>query len=443
MRIRITTRALVMGALVTGALSLAVLSGCSKSQPTGSAPAASASAAVTDPVEAFLADEKAPLTAPVYSKLVTGLDACKVTDRGIDPTCEAYKKLRRAQHRRSSAKDMAALNAKVGKELIGHKSPAVRLQAAKMMQSVFGSNEDVQKVIVDAAKKEKTPAVLAAMLRTVGSRHKQSEDIKQLLLQMADHENDTVRREALSWFLTTFGEGVPGTFDKVLEKMEKDPSLEVKTYLCGRLYGSSDERAIPVFERLLSAADTDPKLYGACWNGVINSWTGFPKPRNPSKAGYELTLKVLEKKPRTKERPPWSGISTLRSAKTEYSSGDRFGTEWLDKVKPWFKPSRLLTALKDVANDSNANWMARTAALRVMQELGEGKATFTALAKKYEKATQGDEFHVKRQIDDILRKIDAGSATAAASGSGAPPSLPILRPMPPGGEPEPTPPGAE
>ena len=40
---------------------------------------------------------------------------------------------------------------------------------------------------------------------------------------------------AMTWFTNSFGEGVEGTFDKVLEKVDKDPSMNVRRYLCSQL----------------------------------------------------------------------------------------------------------------------------------------------------------------------------------------------------------------
>jgi len=441
---RLSCRAVLLA--LVAALSVGA---CNRGKSNQAKPAASASAAPVDEVKAFLEKDDAPLTEGIYRKLILALESCKLDDRGIDPKCEASKNLRQARNRKTSVREMQGLN---GKELISHPHPAVRLQSAKLLQSAFGASKETQDAIVKAAKTEKEPAVLAAMLRTVGARHKDQPELKALLLAMADHPADAVRREAMSWFLTNFGEGVEGTFEKVLEKMDNDPSEDVRAYLCGRLYGSGDERALPVFEKYLLDDKTPTKIYNACWNGVINSWTGFPKPRKPSQKGYELTMKVLEKKPRTKDRPPWSGISTLRSAKMEVRENDRFGAEWSEAVKAWYKQDRLLKALQNLAVDPEANWMARTAALRVMQELGEKEATFKTLQKKYADAKAGDDFHVKRQIDDILRKGSGGprpgaSGAPSARGSAGPVGGPGMRPPPrpptmPAPRPQPAPPPA-
>ncbi len=364
-----------------------------------------AAAQKVDDVQAFLNDNSKALTPDIYEKLVVALESCTVNDNGIDYKCEAWKNLEKARNRNTALKDLIGASTSIGKKHIGDAAPAIRLQSARMMGSIFGSDNSTQDVILEAAAKEKEPAVLKAMINVVGSRHKGNEKIKDLLMKTADHENERVRMESMSWFLTSFGEGVPGTFDKVLDHLAKDPSEKVRAYLCSRLYGSGDVRALKELDKYLSAKDTTKDLFAGCWDGAIASWTGFPFPSNPQQKGYELVLKVLNSKPRTQDRPPWTGISTLRAAKTEFKPEDKFGNEWFNKVKAWYKKDKLLAALEGVADDKDANWMARTGCLDVMRELGAPKATFDKLLKKYEKETTGDGAHIKRKIEDILKKL--------------------------------------
>ncbi len=371
----------------------------------GAAKPADPLAAKVDEVTAFLNDNTKAMTPDIYEKLVVALDKCTVNENGIDYKCEAWKNLEKARNRNTALKDLVGASSAIGKKHIGDEAPAVRLQSARMMGSIFGSDNTTQDVIVAAAEKEKEPAVLKAMINVVGSRHKGNEKVKALLLKTADHENERVRMESMSWFLTSFGEGVPATFDKVLEHLGKDPSEKVRAYLCSRLFGSGDVRALKELDKYLSAKDTSKDLFAGCWDGAIASWTGFPFPSNPQQKGYELVMKVLNTKPRTQDRPPWTGISTLRAAKTEFKPEDKFGNDWFNKVKPWYKKDKLIAALEGVADDKDANWMARTGALDVMRELGAPKAQFEKLQKKYEKETTGDNTHIKRKIDDILKKL--------------------------------------
>ncbi|HVJ92149.1 MAG TPA: hypothetical protein VM580_20255, partial [Labilithrix sp.] len=85
--------------------------------------------------------------------------------------------------------------------------------------------------------------------------------------------------------------------------------------LCSRLYGSSDERAIPLFEKYLTNKATPDELFKACWDGVIAAWTGHVKPERPHQKAFELTVKLLDATPRTKERPPWTGFTAIGASK--------------------------------------------------------------------------------------------------------------------------------
>lgn len=390
--------------LVVTACSFALVAACKKDEGKA-ATTKPVAATATDDVAAFLADSSRAMTPEIYEKLVLALATCTVGDNGIDWKCEAWKNLEKARNRNTVFKDLVAAAGTIGKKHIADPSPAVRLQSARMMGSIFGSDPQTQEIIVDAAYKEKEPAVLKAMLAVVGSRHKSNPKIKDLLMVNANHPNEKVRIEAMSWFLTTFGEGVPGTFERVIEHVDKDPSEKVRAFLCSRLYGSGDERALKEIELWLTARDTSQELKAGCWEGAITSWTGFPLPQKPQKKGYELTMMVLEQKPRTKDRPPWTGMMLLRAAKDTFKPEDKAGNEWFAKVKGFYKKDKLIATLSDIVDDPNANWMARAASLDVLVELGTPKATFEKLQKKYEKDAVGDNAQVKRKLDDIVKKL--------------------------------------
>lgn len=353
-------------------------------------------------IDRFLKDESAALTPQVLEQLVVALKDCKLTESGVERKCPAYETYNKARGRRTAMKNLMGMNARVGAKLIDHESPAVRYMAAGLMSSIFGSGKQTQDVVLAAARKEKDPVVLTKLLRVVGSRHKQNEEVKKLLLEMADHENEHVRTEALGWFTSSFGEGVEGTFEKVLEKLDKDPSIKVRRSLCRRLYGSSDKRAIKTLKRYLSDKATPDELYSECFNGLISAWTGFPQPATPNQEAWQLTLKLLRAKPRTDKRPPWSGISTLRAATDEAKTS--FQREWLEKVKGWYKKATLVAALQDLAGDKQANWMARSAAVRTMGDLKAPKAAFEKLQKAYAGAS-GVDSHVGRAVEDALKKL--------------------------------------
>jgi hypothetical protein len=403
-----TMRLMLVTVMLAGAVGTAGCKKGSADKTTGEKPASSASgveAVGGGDLASFLKDESAPLTPQIEEQLLLGLKDCTVSDTGIDPKCEALKTWTAARGRKTATKQILGGTTNLGAKHINDESPAIRYKSADLMSSLFGADATTQKTIVEAAKQEKVPGVLANMIQAVGSKHKANPEVKELLMTGADHPSERVRTESMGWFLTSFGQGVPGTFEKVMEKIDNDPSTKVRASLCSKLYGSSDDRALPIFDKYLSDKKTPDDVFKGCWDGVIAAWTGYAKPQKPSQKAFELTCKVLEATPRTKERPPWTGISTLKSAKTEFKPEDKFGQEWLAKVKPWYKQERLLKALEAVAGDSSANWLGRNGAVDVMKELGAPKAAFERLQKKYDKGAKGDDTHVKRKVEEALKTM--------------------------------------
>ena len=128
------------------------------------------------------------------------------------------------------------------------------------------------------------------------------------------------------------------------------------------------------------------------------------KPERPHQKAFELTVKLLDATPRTKERPPWTGFTAIGASKTDVKPDDTFGNAWLNKVKPWYKPEKLHKGLEAVAGDPNAYWMARTGAIEALKNTGGPPAAFDRLAKKYEKLDKGDDGLVKKKIDEVAKK---------------------------------------
>ena len=357
-------------------------------------------AAVAD-IEAFMKDEKAALTPELLEAFVVSLKACELKKFGPDYKCEEYKKYNKARGRRTRIKSFLGMNSKVGAKLIGHENETVRYIAAGLMSSFFGSNSKTQEIIVKAARAEKNPFVLAKMIGVVGSRMKKNEDVKKLLVDMADHEEGHVRRASLTWFTNSFAADVDGVFDIVLKKVDKDPDMEVRTFLCERLYGTGDKRAIKVLKKYVDDKKTDKKLYSSCFRGLVRAWTSVPQPKNPNQEAYQHTLKLLKATPRDKDHPPWMAISSLGWAKEDTKSS--FQREWLGKVKGWYKAKTLRKVLADLATDENANWLGRTSAVRVLKDLGASKADMEGLKKKLGKG-KNDKFVIKA-VDNALKKM--------------------------------------
>ncbi len=336
------------------------------------------------------------LTLAQYEKLLVGLSGCEVTKRGIDRKCAAWKQFdeARKKNRANLMKNLGGQLGGLGRKHIKHESPAVRIQAASLMGSIFGASGDNQNAIVDAATTEKDARVLKAMIRTVASSISKNEKVKGLVMANATHADAKVRTEVVSALTSTWARKADGTLEKAMEIVEKDGDASVRRYGCSRLGARGDERALPLLARLTKDAKADPKLYSDCMKGLIGMWSSPVVHEKPSEKAYKLTVTRLKAQPRTDNNPPWAAFSGLMWAKL-----DKF-----QQRADWFKKPELMKVLTNVAEDRKANWMARTGAIDAMKQLGADKNAFDTLKKKYE-GGKGKDKLVHDKINRVIAKL--------------------------------------
>ncbi|MCA9547245.1 MAG: HEAT repeat domain-containing protein [Myxococcales bacterium] len=359
---------------------------------------AEALAAAAADVEALTKKGEQGVTVEEYEKLLLALSACAVENSGIDRKCEAYKALREARKNRGTlVKDWGGAMAGLGKKHIGHESPAVRIQAASLMGSIFGTSQDSQDVIIAAAKAEKHPEVLKQMLRTVASSIAKNEAVRELMLANAEHADPKVRMEVVSALTSTWAKGTTGTLEKAMEMVEKDADGDVQNYACRRLGERADERVLPLLLKLTKEPGEDGKRYSACFRGLISMWSSPVAHKTPSEKAYKATLALLKKTPRSNVHPPWTAIPAMEWAKQE-----RF-----QENAPWFKAPELVAVLGAVVTDKDANWLARSSGVDAMVKLGATKADFEKAAKAY--ADAKDKPGTDKRILEKLEKAIAAA----------------------------------
>ena len=335
------------------------------------------------------------LTIEQYEKLLVGLSACSVDDRGIDRKCAAWTAYNEARrNRRNLIKTAGGGLSALGRKHIAHDNPAVRLQASTLMGSLFGASKDSQAAIIEAARKEQVPGVLKAMIRTVSSSIGKNEDILKLVMDNAAHENEKVRKEVVSALTSSWARTTTGTLEKAMEMVEKDASPEVRRYGCSRLGARGDERALPLLEKMTTDAKKDPRLYADCMRGLIGMWSSPIVHETPSEKAYKLTMKRLKETPRDEHKPAWASLSSMMWAKNQ-----KFQAR-----ATWFKQADLVAALSDIVKDRSAYWMARTGAVDTLKELGAEKSVFEDLKKAYADAEgkPGQDKHVHDKIAKVL-----------------------------------------
>ncbi len=402
---------------LTCALSLLLLAaGCSDPPaPTGDAPAAKAAAEkAVEPAEKLAKETLAEaaldgaITPADYEKLLLGLAECAVESNGIDRDCAGWKAFDGARKdRKTLMRNLAGELGEIGRRHLGHESPAVRLQAARLASSLFGGDDDSRKALVEAAKAEKNPHVLRAILRSVRSSIGRSDAVRDLLVSMVEHPDEQVRITVLGALAASWARDTEGTLEKVLAAVENDPSPRVRAYACRQLGDRADPRALPLLEKLTAGPKGDGKLYADCFRGLIGMWAAPVPHKTPNQKAYRLTLTRLRATPRTEQMPPWAAIPNLEwAARAE-----------LAENAPWFDKSALIEALEGLALDRASHWLARTGAIKTMVKLGARTARLQGIEKAYADAaaTPGADKHVH---EEVLKALAARAKAAELKANG-------------------------
>lgn len=336
-------------------------------------------------LDAFLKDEGQKLTADAYESLLIGLQACDIDRYGIDYKCQALKDFNTySKHKNDDYKMLG----KVSIKHLRDPKPAVRYQAtseASFYAFGYDADTDAATKYLQAAQAEQDPVVLAHMIARMVSGAKKNEALRTFVMSQADHTNARVREDVIR----VIGEPetavqIPNAFDKLLEKAQGDSDDSVRAAACSVLASPGADKAIPVFQKMLEDSSLKSDVRNGCFEGLIASWVTIPYPKKPSKEGYELTMKILETKPRSKDNPPWRGISKISFAKTEFKDYDKSGKDWLEAAKGFYDKARVVKVMQDLAVDDKANQIPRSDAIYVLRRLGEQKllATIADTIKK-------------------------------------------------------------
>ncbi len=354
-------------------------------------------AAAVDDVAALAKNaDKGPLDAAAYEKLILDHATCEVKDGGnIDPKCPAVVALREAMSGGQALRNLAGGAAEIGKKHLGHASPAVRIKAAGLLSSVFGTSNESQDLVVEAAKKETDVGVLQALIGTVSNDGAKNAKVGELLLWAADHADANVRKKAIYALSSTWNRELAGGPEKLIALMESDADADVRATACKYAGKLGDAKFVPSYTRL-TADGADAELRASCMEGLIQMWWSYPFHENANEDAYKLTLALLGKKPRTDKDPHWTLPGTFRSR-----NEDKFAN-WQAK-NTWYKADELKAVLIDIIDDPNAKWMARTGAVDSLAVNG-AKADLEALLAKYPEDAKGDAKHVRRKLTEAIAK---------------------------------------
>lgn len=327
-----------------------------------------------------------------YEKLVLALSSCTAKeDAGtyfgyLDNACPALKALNDWRAVPDNSKKMGDTSA-LGVKLISNESAAIRLYAAQMMESLFGTKPEALKALLAQVKVEKEPAVLKAILHASANNGGRNPEIGAMLLELANHANPNVRATAAVSISSSWNKDMKGAPEKLAEMMEKDAEMSVRKAACAYAGQLGAASLVPVYERL-----TDPKadqeLAAECMRGVLDMWASYPLWERADEGAYKLTLKRLDQTPRTDKFPPWTMFGRIQNVGE--GKGDSFD-KWKAGAK-WFDAAAVRKSLAGVVLDKKANWMARTGAVKAAIALGATKAELDDWKKKLDAKETNDKY---------------------------------------------------
>jgi len=309
-----------------------------------------------------------------YERIVRNVEGCELEGYQVDPACPGLHELTAGL-----ADVPRTARAELGRALLGDPSPAVRIEAAELMNVHHGVGPSAadQTAIAAAAGRERDPGVLRAFIHILAERGASDPEVAKVLLAAADHADRDVRMQAVYALTSPNNRGLAGAPAKLAQLAEHDPDIEVRTTACeyaGRL--GSDE-LIPVYKRLTATTD-DPDLYAACMEGLVRMFHDHPAFETASEPAYRLFLDRLSATPRTESSPPWNVMSTFC-----YFSHESDLTKlaaWKQRAT-WFDAAEVKRVMSSVIADPHASWMARSAAVESMVGLGATRTELEALRK--------------------------------------------------------------
>ena len=293
------------------------------------------------------------VTLEEYIDLVSTLSNVTITeDLELEDniTTEAIQKLRDNDAQLPSPEEYV-------EPLLKSEAPQVRGYAISNVGSLFGVSDEHIAAAKEMLKTEQDPYVLRCAVKALANEGGSDPDIGQFLLDMAKNENVCVRQQVASALGSSWNKDLEGAVEAEIALMN-DSDTFVRKAAYRYAGGLEDERIIePIVEMLNNEADAD--LHGDGVESLVSLWYDYPFHENTSEAAYRATMDYLKTAPRTENTPAWTAVSSF-----SYKSNSSFDA-WREKAT-YFNPDEIAEIMTELVQDTNVNWMARTAAVKTM-----------------------------------------------------------------------------
>ncbi len=295
-----------------------------------------------------------------YERLVRKFETCVLEGNQIESTCPAL-----LAFQTDIAGVSPKIQAEVGRRMIDHASPAVRVQAAAMMRAGGRLSPASLEAIARVAATERDPRVLEAFVRIAGKEGTTNPSAARLLLGVASHPDPGVRLDAIDAIAAVENRGMAGGAEKLVALAETDPDPRVRRAACESAGRLGNDSVLPLYLRTTEHV-TDPDFYASCMEGLAAMFHNHPSFDTASEAAYRLFLRRLEATPRTASSPPWTVMSTFCYDSRETDPGAL--AAWKQRAT-WFDPREVRRVLASVITDRDASLPARLAAIESLAGL--------------------------------------------------------------------------
>jgi len=362
--------------------------------PTGSAVPSGLSRATLDRMGAgATAPAGSPLTLDDYEQRVLALASCKLVDGAIDGRCPALGALDATiRSHLASSTNLLEMNGQLGRKLIGHASPAVRIQAAHLLTGMLGTQKANQDLIVAAYDKETDPHVRRALIRSIGFAAAENPQVAGLLYRVLASSDAGLRESALLGLAAKPNRTLPGLGARLARLATTDPDPVVRRIACALGGTTGDPAMLPVLDKLTARAD-DPRLYEACMQGVVKMFHQPPLYETHDEAAYRLFLGRISVTPRTHDTPPWTVMNAFQLASDDARNPKLVAWK---KLASWFDPAAVRKPLVAIVADHAADPRARTFAIDSLVGLGISRADLEALRRTCNNKNPDDQGVLKK-----------------------------------------------
>lgn len=244
-------------------------------------------------------------------------------------------------------------------KLIKSQSPQVRGYGLSLMPSLTGISSKNLELAKELIKNETNDYVLYQATKALSNEAKNSKEIADFLIKMAEHQNAKIRTAAAGALGNSWSEGVEGAVQTVI-KLMNDTDKDVRKAACRNAGKLNDESVIEPLVQILNNPD-DADIHGSCIEGLVTLWYDYPFFKKTSEKAYNATMDYLKKTPRTDKVPAWTAVGTFKTTSTQNAF-----TEWKQKAT-YFNTDEIYNIMVDIIKDGNANSLARTSAIDVIK----------------------------------------------------------------------------